>query len=137
VGRPIKLAKLGWYDKMVAAAMRFVPDFRDAVMETDMFTPTTIRRYTGHENGAIYGTPEKRYDGTTHLSNLFLCGNDQGLVGIVGNDPQRDYHRQPVCAARGTERVLIVCLGSGHDERLPSRRAAEYDVVVIGAGLAA
>ena len=32
----------------------------------------------------VYGTPQKHYDGTTHLKNLFLCGNDQGLVGIVG-----------------------------------------------------
>jgi hypothetical protein len=50
-----------------------------------MFTPTTIRRYTGHEHGAVYGAAEKRYDGTTHLDNLFVCGTDQGLVGIVGS----------------------------------------------------
>ena len=79
-----RLAKLLWYDKMVASAVRFVPDFRNAVIETDMFTPTTIQRFTGHTNGAIYGAPDKRYDGRTHLKNLFLCGNDQGLVGIVG-----------------------------------------------------
>jgi phytoene dehydrogenase-like protein len=83
-GEDYRLAKLGWYDKMVASAIRFMPDFRGALVETDMFTPITVRRYTGHENGAVYGTPEKRYDGTTHLKNLFLCGNDQGLVGIVG-----------------------------------------------------
>ena len=68
----------------MASAVRFVPDFRGAVIETDMFTPTTIRRFTGHENGAIYGAPEKRYDGRTHLDNLFVCGTDQGMVGIVG-----------------------------------------------------
>lgn len=77
-------AKLAWYDRMVAQAVRFVPDFRSAVIDVDMFTPTTIRRYTGHLNGAIYGSPEKRYDGRTHLPNLFICGTDQGLVGIVG-----------------------------------------------------
>lgn len=80
-----RLEKLRWYDKMVAAAVRFVPDFRSAVIDTDMFTPTTIHRYTGHENGAVYGAPVKRYDGTTHLDNLFVCGTDQGLVGIVGS----------------------------------------------------
>jgi len=68
----------------VASAVRFVPDFRSSVIDTDMFTPTTIRRYTGHENGAVYGAPEKRPDGTTHLKNLFVCGTDQGLVGIIG-----------------------------------------------------
>ena len=50
-----------------------------------MFTPRTIRRYTGHANGAIYGSPEKRRDGTTGLENLFLCGTDQGFLGIVGS----------------------------------------------------
>ncbi len=42
-----RLAKLRWYDKMAASAVRFVPDFRSAVVNTDMFTPTTIRRFTG------------------------------------------------------------------------------------------
>ena len=79
-----RLAKLRWYDRMVASAVRFVPDFRSSVIDTDMFTPTTIRRYTGHDNGAIYGIPKKRYDGTTHLNNLFVCGTDQGMVGIIG-----------------------------------------------------
>lgn len=76
--------KLAWYDKVLASACRFIPDFRHAVIDTDMFTPTTVRRYTGHENGAIYGSPEKQWDGTTHLKNLFVCGTDQGFVGIVG-----------------------------------------------------
>jgi len=77
-------AKLDWYGRMVASATRFVPDFQSSVTATDVFTPTTIRRFTGHENGAVYGCPEKRYDGRTHLENLILCGTDQGLVGIVG-----------------------------------------------------
>ena len=49
-----------------------------------MFTPTTIRRFTGHENGAIYGAPRKQLDGTTSVKNLYLCGTDQGYLGIVG-----------------------------------------------------
>ena len=80
-----QLAKLRCYDKMVASAVRFVPDFRSSVVDTDMFTPTTIRRFTGHDNGAVYGAPEKQYDGTTHLDNLFICGTDQGMVGIIGS----------------------------------------------------
>ncbi len=79
-----RLEKLRWYDRVVASAVRFVPDFRSSVIETDMFTPTTIRRFTGHENGAVYGAPKKRYDGRTHLENLFICGTDQGMVGIIG-----------------------------------------------------
>lgn len=79
-----RLAKLRWYDALVGSAVRFVPDFRAHVIGTDMFTPTTIRRFTGHENGAVYGAPEKHHDGRTHLKNLFVCGTDQGLVGIIG-----------------------------------------------------
>jgi len=80
-----QMQKAIWYDRTVEAAVRFVPDYRHAVVDTDMFTPTTIRRFTWHDNGAVYGAPEKRMDGTTHLSNLFLCGTDQGFVGIIGS----------------------------------------------------
>jgi phytoene dehydrogenase-like protein len=74
-----------WYDRITASAVRFVPDYRDSVVDTDMFTPKTIERFTGHRNGAVYGTPEKQRDGRTHLANLFICGADQGLVGIIGS----------------------------------------------------
>ena len=77
-------AKLKWYDKSVEASVRFTPDFRPYVIDTDLFTPKTIRRFTWHDNGAVYGAPEKKLDGTTHLDNLFLCGTDQGYVGIIG-----------------------------------------------------
>jgi phytoene dehydrogenase-like protein len=80
-----RLEKLRAYDASVASAVRFVPDFRAAVVDTDMFTPTTIRRFTGHENGAVYGCPDKHYDGRTHLKNVFICGTDQGFVGIIGS----------------------------------------------------
>jgi phytoene dehydrogenase-like protein len=82
---PYRLEKLRWYERMVASAVRFIPDFRSRVVETDMFTPTTIRRFTGHANGAVYGAPHKQLDGTTHLKNVFLCGTDQGYCGIVGS----------------------------------------------------
>ena len=76
--------KLRWYDRAVASAVRFMPDFRRHVVDTDMFTPTTIRRFTWHDNGAVYGAPKKQFDGSTHLKNLFVCGTDQGFVGIIG-----------------------------------------------------
>ena len=80
-----RIRKLQWYDHMVASAVRFVPDFRHRVIDTDMFTPTTVVRYTGHENGAIYGAPQKQPDGLTPIENLFICGTDQGWVGIIGS----------------------------------------------------
>jgi phytoene dehydrogenase-like protein len=80
-----QLEKLRWYERIAASAVRFMPDYRSRVIETDMFTPTTIVRYTGHANGAVYGAPDKHWNGTTHLENLFICGTDQGLVGIIGS----------------------------------------------------
>jgi phytoene dehydrogenase-like protein len=80
-----RLEKLRWYDRITESAVRFVPDYRSRVVDTDMFTPTTIVRYTGHDNGAVYGAPEKQLSGRTHLENLFVCGTDQGFVGIIGS----------------------------------------------------
>jgi phytoene dehydrogenase-like protein len=80
-----RVEKLRWYDRITESVVRFVPDYRGRVVETDMFTPTTIVRYTGHDNGAVYGAPHKQLDGRTHLENLFVCGTDQGFVGIIGS----------------------------------------------------
>jgi phytoene dehydrogenase-like protein len=80
-----RMEKLRWYDRITDSAVRFVPDYRSHVVETDMFTPTTIVRFTGHDNGAVYGAPDKQMDGRTHLQNLFICGTDQGFVGIIGS----------------------------------------------------
>jgi phytoene dehydrogenase-like protein len=83
--RRYRLEKLRWYDRITESAVRFVPDYRGRVIDTDMFTPTTVVRFTGHDNGAIYGSPDKQLDGRTHLSNLYVCGTDQGFVGIIGS----------------------------------------------------
>jgi len=83
--REYELEKIRWYDQITDSAVRFVPDYRSRVIDTDMFTPTTIVRFTGHDNGAVYGAPVKQFDGRTHLENLFVCGTDQGFVGIIGS----------------------------------------------------
>jgi phytoene dehydrogenase-like protein len=62
----------------------FFPDFRDSVLFLDSFTPKTIKKYTGHLNGAVYGAPKKIKSGTTPIKNLYICGTDQGFLGIVG-----------------------------------------------------
>lgn len=80
-----RLEKLRWYDRITESAVRFAPDYRGHVVDTDMFTPTTVVRYSGHDNGAIYGAPDKQLDGRTHLENLFISGTDQGFVGIIGS----------------------------------------------------
>ncbi|MFQ5413820.1 MAG: phytoene desaturase family protein [Phycisphaerae bacterium] len=77
-------AKCRCLDDVLRLADRRVPGLARRVVFTDMFTPRTIQRFTGHINGAVYGTPGKLRDGRTRLHNLFLCGTDQGFVGIVG-----------------------------------------------------
>ncbi|MFN9718602.1 MAG: phytoene desaturase family protein [Planctomycetota bacterium] len=77
-------AKQYWNDRIIESAVKHIPDFRSHVVDTDVFTPRTIRRFTGHVNGCVYGAPQKFTNGQTPLSNLFLCGTDQGFLGIVG-----------------------------------------------------
>ncbi|MDR2863493.1 MAG: NAD(P)/FAD-dependent oxidoreductase [Puniceicoccales bacterium] len=82
-------AKHEWHTRLNGIARRHLCAVDDAVFERaitaqDMFTPCTVERFTGHPGGAIYGAPDKRRDGRTHLGNLFICGTDQGFLGITG-----------------------------------------------------
>jgi len=79
------LEKHRWYDRIADSVVRFIPEYRRHVVATDMFTPKTIHRYTWHKNGAVYGAPEKHLDGSTHVDSLYICGTDQGYVGIIGS----------------------------------------------------
>ena len=62
----------------------FGDKIKDRIVYTDAFTPLTVKKYTSHFNGAIYGAPNKIKDGRTSVENVFLCGTDQGFLGIVG-----------------------------------------------------
>lgn len=78
-----------WFPRMVESALRFMPGMKaDEVFAktvfTDMFTPRTITKFTGHFGGAVYGAPDKSKNGLTSYDNLFIAGTDQGFLGIVG-----------------------------------------------------
>lgn len=77
-----------WYGELQEVALRILPDSQLSLdahrLAKDMFTPRTVRKFTGHLNGAIYGAPEKSREGRTHLKNVYLAGTDQGFLGIVG-----------------------------------------------------
>lgn len=84
-----RAAKSKWFAEVQRSARRFLPPvdeqaFAASVLTTDMFTPRTITKFTGHFAGAIYGSPEKNRQGRTNLRNVYLCGTDQGFLGIVG-----------------------------------------------------
>jgi hypothetical protein len=79
-----------WFAEVQRSARRFLSplsapaEFDAATVATDMFTPRTITKFTGHLNGAIYGAPIKNRHGRTALDRVYLCGTDQGFLGIVG-----------------------------------------------------
>jgi len=82
--------KAFWYEELQKVTLSLLPTPANGLtldaqrLASDMFTPRTVRKYTGHLNGAIYGAPNKIKDGRTHLKNLYLAGTDQGFLGIVG-----------------------------------------------------
>ncbi len=78
------------YEKMLSVALKHLPrvpeeKFRNSILATDVFTPPTIERFTGKLGGALYGAPKKILDGVTPVKNLFICGTDQGFLGITGS----------------------------------------------------
>ena len=73
-----------WTEASMRAVSAYGSDFSSQVVYHDGFTPRTVRHYTSHINGAVYGSPHKAKTGRTDVENLFLCGTDQGLVGVVG-----------------------------------------------------
>lgn len=80
--------KAHWYAALQKVTLDLLPKSERTLdahrIASDMFTPRTVRKYTGHLNGAIYGAPNKIKDGRTHLENLYIAGTDQGFLGIIG-----------------------------------------------------
>ncbi len=72
------------YDRLLGRARGLGLRYDGQPLARDVFTPLTIERFTGHAGGAVYGSPTKIGDGRTAVENLFLCGTDTGLVGIIG-----------------------------------------------------
>lgn len=80
-----RAAKVTCESSILDVAARYAFDPRPHSVAHDMFTPRTIRHYTGHWNGTVYGSPAKRRDGASGVKNVHLIGTDQGLLGIVGS----------------------------------------------------
>ncbi len=81
-----------WEKQMMDNSLRYLSNGENqkSILEQntkfiDTFTPTTVKKYTSHVNGTLYGSPTKSRDGSTKFKNLFLAGTDQGYVGIVGS----------------------------------------------------
>jgi hypothetical protein len=87
-----KRQKRNWEYKILENSLNYLPSghekrqkLNEHTQFIDTFTPTTVKKYTSHINGTLYGSPTKRRDGSTKFTNLFLAGTDQGYVGIVGS----------------------------------------------------
>jgi phytoene dehydrogenase-like protein len=71
--------------ELLARLKEVFPALRpDRARAIESLTPATVVRYTRHAAGGIYGASAKNFRGTTATRGLFLCGNDQGGIGIVG-----------------------------------------------------
>jgi all-trans-retinol 13,14-reductase len=67
------------------------PGFRDLIDFQELSTPLTVRDFTGHTRGAIYGEPStlenfrrKTFDPRTQIKNLYLTGADVVTSGVMG-----------------------------------------------------
>lgn len=72
-------------ESALALLKKVIPNFDEKVLFKDVFSPTTIERYTWHLDGTVYGSTEKSRDGRTPVHGLFIIGTDQGFLGIVGS----------------------------------------------------
>ena len=77
-------AKQYWYNQSYNKVLEHIPDFRPHTTLVDMFTPITVKRFTGHERGAVYGSPTKLRTGETGVEGVYIMGTDQGFLGIIG-----------------------------------------------------
>ncbi len=73
------------YAEAMSIAKSLFNSFNYNIILKDVFSPTTVERYTWHERGCVYGSPDKTRDGKTPIENLFIIGTDQGFLGIVGS----------------------------------------------------
>ena len=67
------------------------PGFRDLIDYEELSTPLTVRDFTGHRQGAIYGEPStlanfrlKTFDPRTTIKGLYLTGADVVTSGVMG-----------------------------------------------------
>ncbi|MFO1064322.1 MAG: hypothetical protein U0892_10705 [Pirellulales bacterium] len=68
-----------------------MPGLRNLVEYHELATPLTVKSFTDHPGGQVYGQPctpdrldSKQWRIETSVKNLFLTGSDVGLPGING-----------------------------------------------------
>ena len=148
----VPAAKLAWYDRHDrvgrAVSARFSPR---GGRQRHVHSHARSAASPGTKTAPCTARPTSAATGTTHLKNLFICGTDQGLVGIIGamisGIAMANRHLLRKEASPGTTREAtdIGCPTPASD-RTPHLLAMpkdflqgardRYDVIVIGSGLA-
>jgi phytoene dehydrogenase-like protein len=77
-------------EKAFAHSMKLMQKFMPGLssqhlLYKDTFSPTTVKKYTSHDGGCVYGSPDKTRNGQTNYPGLVICGTDQGFLGIIGS----------------------------------------------------
>lgn len=72
------------YQQTLSILNKLHPESVAETLFKDVFSPTTVERYTWHKRGAVYGSPDKTRRGLTPISGLYIIGTDQGFLGIIG-----------------------------------------------------
>lgn len=72
------------YQRTLEIIKKCAPEAQVNTVFKDVFTPTTVERYTWHKRGAVYGSPDKTRRGLTPIEGLYIIGTDQGFLGIIG-----------------------------------------------------
>lgn len=73
------------YNAALGLTKKLIHEYNANVNFYDVFSPTTVEKYTWHKNGTVYGSIDKTRTGKTDYENLFIIGTDQGFLGIVGS----------------------------------------------------
>jgi all-trans-retinol 13,14-reductase len=70
---------------------RKYPGFSELIDYTELSTPLTVKSFTGHHEGAIYGYPstaiefsKRTFNPKTPIKNLYMTGADVVSLGIMG-----------------------------------------------------
>jgi phytoene dehydrogenase-like protein len=79
-----KKIKNNVYDEALSLSQNLL-DTKVDVLYKDVFSPTTIKKYTSHFDGTVYGSTTKVRNGKSGIDGLYIIGTDQGFLGIVGS----------------------------------------------------
>lgn len=78
-------------EQMIAFVERKLPQLRSLIEFSELATPLTVKSFTGHRHGLIYGQAcdknrllSDQWKIGTSLKNLYLTGSDVGTPGVNG-----------------------------------------------------